>query len=114
MSREILPVIFRKFKDDNSVIAFFPTEVDSFSQFECMSYQRIGQHSTACAGLITELKKCTVEEYTPLLNELKGIYTNHGNTKLYGEPVELVVVEKSNRRYFNIRLAKCKKLLGMK
>ena len=113
MSREILPVIFRKFKDGD-IIAFFPTEVDSFSQFECMSYMHIGQHSTARTELITELKKCTVEEYTPLLNELTGIYTNHGNAKLYGEPVDLEVVEKSHRKYYAIRLAKCKKLLGMK
>jgi len=113
MKKEILPVIFRKFKDD-TVIAFFPTEVDSFSQFECMSYAHVGQHMTARVEFIASLKKCTVEEYTPLLNELKGIYTNHGNAKLYGEPVDLVVVERSHRKYYEIRLAKCKKLLGMK
>jgi hypothetical protein len=113
MKTEILPVIFRKFKD-GEVLAFFPTEVDSFSQFECMSYAKIGQHGTARVELITELSKCTVDEYTPLLNELKGIYTNHGNPKLYGEPIELVVVERSHRKYYEIRLAKCKKMLGMK
>lgn len=110
---EKLPVIFRKF-NDNSVIAFFPTVVDSFSQFECLSYMVIGQHSVARADLITELKKCTVEEYTPLLNELKRIYTNHGNTKLYGEPIELEIVDRSHRKYYTIRLAECKRLLGMK
>ena len=103
MKKEILPVIFRKFKDGD-VIAFFPTEVDSFSQFECMSYMFIGQHSIARTELITELKKCTVEEYTPLLNEIKGIYDEH----------ELEIVDRSHRKYYAIRLAKCKKLLGMK
>jgi hypothetical protein len=110
---EIIPVISRKFKN-NEVIAFFPTEVDSYSQFECMSYMRIGQHGVARVELITTLKKCSVEEYTPLLNELKGIYTNHGNAKLYGDPVELEVVDKSQKKYGIMRLVKCKQLLGMK
>ena len=104
MKKEILPVIFRKFKDDNSVIAFFPTLVDSFSQFECMSYQRVGQHSTARVELIAELKKCTVEEYIPLLNEIKGIYDDY----------KLEIVDRSHRKYFTIRLAECKRLMGMK
>lgn len=98
-----LPVIFRKF-NDGDVIAFFPTEVDSFSQFECLSYAKIGQHSTARVELITSLKKCTVEEYTPLLNEIEGIY----------DDCELEIVDRSHRKYFTIRLAECKRLMGMK
>jgi len=113
MQNEILPIIFRKFSD-NQVIAFFPTEVDSFSQFECVSYMHVGQHSTASVELITKLKKCTVEEYTPLLNELTGIYTNHGNVKVYGDPIDLQIVDRSQKKYHAIRLDKCKKALGMK
>jgi hypothetical protein len=107
MKKEILPVIFRKFKDGD-LIAFFPTEVDSFSQFECMSYMFIGQHSTARVELITELKKCTVEEYTPLFNHLNKIYAHNEN------PVELQIVDRSHRKYYAIRLKKTKELLGMK
>jgi hypothetical protein len=113
MKKEILPVIFRKF-NDGQVIAFFPTEVDSYSQFECMSYIHVGQHSVARAELITELKKCTVEEYTPLLNELTGIYTNHGNAELYGDPVDLQIVDRSHRKFYAIRLKKTKALLCIK
>jgi len=73
-----------------------------------MSYMFIGQHSTARTELITELKKCTVEEYTPLLNHLNKIYAHND------EPIELEIVDRSHRKYYAIRLAKCKKLLGMK
>lgn len=112
MAREKLPVIFRKLgvKDGGEVVAFFPTLVYRFNQHICLSYMHNGQHSAACAGFITTLKKCTPEEYGPLLNELKGIYENEH----YGEPVELEVVDRSSRKYYNIRLAETRRMLGTK
>jgi hypothetical protein len=100
MKKETLPVIFRKFKD-GEVIAFFPTMVESFSPWECGSYMHIGQHSVASTELITLLDKCNINEYAPLLNELKTIYDH----------VQLEVVNRSNKTYYNSRMTECRKLL---
>lgn len=61
-------VIFRKFKQGNNVIAFFPDQV--YREY-VMSYQHIGQHGNAdynhCLS-ITSL--ATPEEYKDLFHEL--------------------------------------------
>jgi hypothetical protein len=66
-------VIFRKFKDDGSIIAFFPHEI-SDNKGNCMSYMHIGQHSAAdyngCLKITIPAKP---EEYKYLLNELVRI-----------------------------------------
>ena len=101
--REDLPIIFRKWKNGD-VIAFFPTEVDSLNQNECMSYMHTGQHGNATASLIAELNNCYEVEYKTLLKELKGIYSD----------CNLVVVHHSSRSYYSKRLKKVKGYLGMK
>ncbi len=97
---EKLPIIFRKFKDTQEVIAFFPTLSSTLNIWDCESYMHVGQHGAASTALIAELDKCTVEEYTPLLKELTSIYT----TDTYGdEPCELVVKRINHSSYFEKR-----------
>lgn len=69
---EKLKVIFRKI--DSEIIAFFP-EIAVRSGY-IMSYMHIGQHSEASIGFYYETKIATAEEYTPLLEELKGVYND--------------------------------------
>jgi hypothetical protein len=66
-------VIFRKFKKDGEVIAFFPNEPEWRG---CIgSYMHIGQH-----GIATYPNDLTVpatpEEYSPLLQELGSLGYN--------------------------------------
>ncbi len=92
---ETMPVIFRIL--DNEVIAFFPTETGTYDINTCSSYMRVGQHGSACTSLITDLKKATVEEYTPLYKELLSIYTH---------PINLVLRERNHSSYFEKRRQK--------
>ena len=59
-------VIFRKYVNENEIIALFPNEIAN-SNGECGSYMHNGQHSPA------DYKLATKEEYTPLYNELVAI-----------------------------------------
>ena len=70
-------VIFRKFKDDKSIIAIFPTECGTNGPYACSSYMHLGQHGSADPyGLtfITTLAK--PEEYESLRNELTRLGYN--------------------------------------
>lgn len=64
-------VVFRKFKDDNAVIALFP-EV-AWSPESCASYMQIGQHGGASWDIVIDTLPVTPEEYQPLLTELKSL-----------------------------------------
>jgi hypothetical protein len=66
-------VIFRKWKGNGGVIAFFPDQPDGPY---LTSYEHIGQHGRASyPNPQTEL--ATPEEYAPLLAELRSIgYTD--------------------------------------
>jgi hypothetical protein len=67
-------VVFRKFKKEGDIIALFPHEDFSPSGLECMSYQHMGQHSSADYDFCMRLSvPATEEEYKPLLNELLRI-----------------------------------------
>ena len=104
---EKLVVIFRKF-EDGQVIAIFPTESESYNDSNlCGSYMRVGQHGAAHIDLIRELDKVSEKEYTPLLNELKSIYTTN---PIGGDPIELIVKENNhgayNRQRYNQFLAR--------
>lgn len=66
-------VIFRKYVDENEIIALFPNEIAN-SNGECGSYMHNGQHSPADYKLVIEnTTAATKEEYTPLYNELVAI-----------------------------------------
>lgn len=80
MQQDTIPtkVKFRKFKDENDIIALFP-ELDHKSgnanPRQIMSYMHVGQHGEATETLLTtdELVDATPEEYADLLAELKMI-----------------------------------------
>ena len=66
-------VIFRKYVNENEIIALFPNEIAN-SNGECGSYMHNGQHSPADYKFVIEnTTAATKEEYTPLYNELVAI-----------------------------------------
>lgn len=72
-------IIFRKWKEDGSIIALFPDLNFSngcANKGNIMSYMHVGQHGEACESLLrdrTLLVTATKEESADLLAELKGI-----------------------------------------
>lgn len=80
MKQTMIPVIFRKDKRDNEVVAFFPTMKSNLGFVTI--YAHNGQH---CEGRVEYfLEKTTPvskEEYTPLLNELLAV--GYDNLKVY-------------------------------
>ena len=79
---EKIKVIFRKV--DSEIIAFFP---ELPAKYTCiMSYMHIGQHCEASLSFYHDSKVATMEEYMPLLEELRGIY----------DDCELVVRQRMN------------------
>lgn len=68
-------VVFRTFKYwdwKGDVIALFPDQIEPNGMVG--SYEHIGQHSTADYDNVIGLSRpSTVEEYTPLLNELVNV-----------------------------------------
>ena len=66
----VTEVIFRKFNDDNSIIAIFPYIINDY-KYNVESYMHIGQHSGCTIDYAQITKPCSENEYTPLLNELK-------------------------------------------
>jgi hypothetical protein len=72
------PVIFKKDKRNNEVIAFFPETMfdGSVNRGNIMSYAHNGQHGEASLEYFQSCKPCPEEEYADLLTELEGIYTD--------------------------------------
>ena len=59
---------------EGQVIAFMPALIGDNDYFNtCESYMHIGQHSSADVELCSRLKPASLEQYTPLLNELVSI-----------------------------------------
>jgi len=65
---------------DTEIVAIFPTEVYDREQKFLTGYAHIGQHTAICPSFLqnqaTEtliVEDASVEEYTPLLEELKQI-----------------------------------------
>ena len=72
-----MKVIFRKFKQGNDIIAFFPEQYGfpNCNKYMMMSYMHIGQHGEAdYEGCVMVSKLAKPEEYADLLSELKRIY----------------------------------------
>ena len=72
----ITDVIFRKFKECDSILALFPHEISHSSYVIC--YEHVGQHSSAdydhCISVLT--KPATELEYKELKEELERIGYN--------------------------------------
>ena len=68
-------VVFRTFKHwdwKGDVIALFPDQIEK--DYMVGSYDHLAQHSTADYNhVIRQTRPSTVEEYTPLLNELVNV-----------------------------------------
>lgn len=76
-------VVFRKFKDDKSIVALFPMELNYHDGY-CESYQHVGQHGAAdykhCIAISTPAKP---KEYAALYRELLSIgYTLEVRSKI--------------------------------
>jgi len=67
-------VFFCYNKRENDLFAVFPEVRTSMPIFR-MSYAHIGQHSEAHILYIQEAKQATKKQYSDLLKELQGIYT---------------------------------------
>ena len=74
-----MKVIFRKDKETNEIIAFFP---ETYKNGKVMCYAHVGQHSMADIGYYWDNTKRinSAEEYGPLWKELEMI--GYENLKL--------------------------------
>jgi len=71
-----IEVIFRKYPTGN-VIALFPYEIENHKG-DILSYERIGQHSSADRAYVMANTKLAKQiDYMALYTELKGIYDDH-------------------------------------
>lgn len=73
-----LDVIFRIGKnfigDDGQVTAVFPSEAGTRDPNTATCYAHVGQHGACSRDWYRTTRAATLEEYAPLLRELKGIY----------------------------------------
>lgn len=103
-------VIFRKYVNENEIIALFPNEIAN-SNGECGSYMHNGQHSPADYKFVIEnTTAATKEEYTPLYNELVAIgYDDlqviiHTDTE-YCKYADVVIKWKDTNEQENVKVA---------
>ena len=103
-------VIFRKYVNENEIIALFPNEIAN-SNGECGSYMHYGQHSPADYKFVIEnTTAATKEEYTPLYNELVAIgYDDlqviiHTDTE-YCKYADVVIEWKDTQEQENVKVA---------
>lgn len=76
MDQHITKVIFRKFKDDMGIIAYFPALLADMNPHDnCLSYMHIGQHGAASIDMSKTLK-ASESEYENLKKELESIGYN--------------------------------------
>lgn len=73
-NKDIIKVVFRKFKD-GEIIALFPNLKFDNAGNIC-SYMHIGQHGGASPLLVNNTKLATPEEYKPIYNELLQYWGN--------------------------------------
>lgn len=103
-------VIFRKYVDENEIIALFPNEIAN-SNGECGSYMHNGQHSPADYKVVIEnTTAATKEEYTPLYNELVAIgyddlqVTTHPNSE-YCKYADVIIEWKDTKEQESVKVA---------
>ena len=69
-------VVFRKFHDDDSIIALFPAVIN-YPNGHCESYQHVGQHGAAdYTHCVKVSDPATPAEFEPLRRELESIGYN--------------------------------------
>ena len=93
-------VIFRQFKDDNSIIALFPYEIETFCGL-INSYMHIGQHGTADIAIIYDTKPVSVFK----IQEAYDLYNELTNDVGY----DLIVKKKISYRKFSRKLTEFRK-----
>ena len=80
MSIEVIKVTFRQPPEDDEPFAIFPeTEADNNGNLLC--YHRIGQHG-GCHPSFLDAPRATIEQYAPLLRELRRVYGYHNGVDL--------------------------------
>lgn len=85
-------VIFRKWRDDGSVIAIFPDLNEQSGDANpgmVMMYEHVGQHGEGGMGLIDETDPATPEEYAPLKQELESIGYVFSDVRTSGRKVAM-------------------------
>ena len=75
METEAVKVIFRTWRGTKDVIAFFPEiPADVNSWYNCLSYERLGQHGGAdYLACVSETSPATSVEYRAIAAELRRI-----------------------------------------
>lgn len=74
MDTETTPVVFRRWRGTNDIIALFPAEPSDIAGLYCLSYERVGQHGGAdYHGVVQASRPATDEEATSLAQELARI-----------------------------------------
>jgi len=95
MDVEKTKVIFKKFKDDQTILAIFPELPGTWRFWEdCMSYAHLGQHGDCSIGC-RNLPSATPEEYHNLKLELESIGYNLDIKKRFSQKMH-------NNRRLNI------------
>jgi hypothetical protein len=75
MDKEKTIVVFRKWRNDGSIIALFPQI--GHHDYACESYMHIGQHGAAdYHGVVAVTDSATPDEFRDLYNELTRIGYN--------------------------------------
>jgi hypothetical protein len=75
--KEKTVVIFRRFKNDSTIIALFPYIKWNSSSTYCSSYMHVGQHGEAdYVGLLDNTVLAKPSEYKALKKELESIGYN--------------------------------------
>ena len=96
MKKKMIPVIFRKWKEDNEVFAIFPTDIATMDGSVTV-YSHIGQHGSGSMRTITgnKTKLASLSEYRNLLRELNSI--GYKNLVVYKKDTNLFQNERRNK-----------------
>lgn len=77
----LTPVIFRKYKDIDVVVAIFPTIPGTTQIGTCQCYEHVGQHGWCDISWIQNTTLATPDEYKDLMDELVSL--GYDNLKVY-------------------------------
>lgn len=75
MTKPIVPVLFRVWRNDREVFALFPTFPGTNERHTCTCYVHVGQHHSVGESIaIASSRPAKPDEYKDLLRELAQIY----------------------------------------
>lgn len=78
MSKETIPVCFRVYRDNEDVVAIFPTIPESLDGYKCAVYAHMGGHGSADPhDMVVITKPATWNSLMPLYMELISIGYNN-------------------------------------